>query len=334
MRNEKKAAKNSRPKMRVNHNVLNVFFTHSANGGIIDMYPPYAHINVPTIVRVTPITSDLISSFTSMRAFSKFSLRILSDSSFDNGGPVTPLRDEISASLLESFLRVVNLIVYNNPKTEIIAPELAKRFMSPRACPNVKLNRDKNINKNIDVLAPNTFKNKLLNFFIFHPFGSIPRCCSSLRMIRLIHADTEASPSWAKACFIPSSKPGSTRNAICLLPLPLISMVDIWLTPDYFEVVVKCMTGAYRKATPRTVGAVPRRLTKPLNEVTIMADMQSTQTHPEFTWRFFALARAELNGEIYRLSVDSTTEQEARRVLAPHFILSLAARLPVRGNHA
>ncbi|WP_176602260.1 host cell division inhibitor Icd-like protein [Serratia marcescens] len=65
-----------------------------------------------------------------------------------------------------------------------------------------------------------------------------------------------------------------------------------------------------------------------------MADMQSTQTHPEFTWRFFALARAELNGEIYRLSVDATTEQEARRVLAPHFILSLAARLPVRGNHA
>lgn len=165
-------------------------------------------------------------------------------------------------------------------------------------------------------------------------FGSIPRCCSSLRMIRLIHADTEASPSWAKACLIPSSKLGSTRNAICLLPLPLISMVDIWLTPDYFKMVIKCMTGAYQKATPRTVGAVSRRLTKPLSEVTIMADIQSTQTRPEFTWRFFALARAELDGEIYRLSVDATTEQDARRVLAPHFILSLAARLPVRGHHA
>ncbi|MGE6304300.1 host cell division inhibitor Icd-like protein [Serratia liquefaciens] len=66
-------------------------------------------------------------------------------------------------------------------------------------------------------------------------------------------------------------------------------------------------------------------------------------THPQgrnsltlnkFTWRFFALARADLDGEIYRLSVDATTEQEARRVLAPHFILSLAARLPVRGHHA
>ncbi|MFS7239314.1 host cell division inhibitor Icd-like protein [Serratia proteamaculans] len=62
-----------------------------------------------------------------------------------------------------------------------------------------------------------------------------------------------------------------------------------------------------------------------------MADIKSTQTRLEFTWRFFALARAELDGEIYRLSVDATTEQEARRVLAPYFILSLAARLPLQG---
>lgn len=31
-----------------------------------------------------------------------------------------------------------------------------------------------------------------------------------------------------------------------------------------------------------------------------------------------------------RLSVEAATESEARRILAPHFILSLAARLPVR----
>lgn len=30
-----------------------------------------------------------------------------------------------------------------------------------------------------------------------------------------------------------------------------------------------------------------------------------------------------------RLSVEAATEREARRILAPHFILSLAARLPV-----
>lgn len=81
-------------------------------------------------------------------------------------------------------------------------------------------------------------------------FGSMPRCCNSLRIIRFIHADTEASPSCARACLIPSSRFGSTRNAICLLPLALISMVDIWLTPDYFEMVIKCMTGAYQKQRP------------------------------------------------------------------------------------
>lgn len=59
----------------------------------------------------------------------------------------------------------------------------------------------------------------------------------------------------------------------------------------------------------------------------------NTFAHPKFTWRFFALARADLDGEIYRLTVDATTEHEARRVLAPYFILSFTARLPVLGVH-
>lgn len=162
------------------------------------------------------------------------------------------------------------------------------------------------------------------------PFGSIPRCCSSLRMMRLIQADTDASPSWAKACLIPSSKLGSTRNAICLLPLPLISMVDIWLTPDYFEVVSKCMTGEYQKATPRTVGPVPRRLTKPLSEVTIMAELQHTQTRPEFTWRFLGKYSASKDMRRIVVHIIATSEAEARSCL-PLWDLVFAARLPA--NH-
>ncbi|BEN51573.1 hypothetical protein SMKC057_36850 [Serratia marcescens] len=158
----------------------------------------------------------------------------------------------------------------------------------------------------------------------YQPFGSMPRCCSSLRMMRFIQADTDASPSWAKACLIPSSKPGSTRNAICLLPLPLISMVDIWLTPDYLEMVIKCMTGAYQKATPRTVGAVPRRLTKPLYEVTIMADIKSTQTRLEFTWRFLATTGARIT-VVY---TNACTESEAR-ANCPGWKLVFAARFPL-----
>ncbi|EJA5053003.1 hypothetical protein MU985_003456 [Salmonella enterica] len=100
------------------------------------------------------------------------------------------------------------------------------------------------------------------------PFGSMPRCCSSLRIIRFIQAETEASPSCANACFIPASNSGSTRNAICLLPFPLILMVDIWLTPNYLEMVIKCMTSAYQKATPRSVPALPRRLTTNVKHLT------------------------------------------------------------------
>lgn len=53
-----------------------------------------------------------------------------------------------------------------------------------------------------------------------------------------------------------------------------------------------------------------------------------TQTHPKFTWRFLALNRHDKKAKPCRLSVEAATEREARRILAPHFILSLAARLP------
>lgn len=67
---------------------------------------------------------------------------------------------------------------------------------------------------------------------------------------------------------------------------------------------------------------------KPLSEVTVMADNQSTQTRPKFTWRFLALNRHDKKARPCRLSVEAATEREARSILAPHFILSLAARLP------
>ncbi|EPJ9454262.1 host cell division inhibitor Icd-like protein [Pluralibacter gergoviae] len=89
-------------------------------------------------------------------------------------------------------------------------------------------------------------------------------------------------------------------------------------------------TANIEKTTPRTVGAVPGRLTKPLYEVTTMAGSQHTQTHPKFTWRFLALNRHDKKARPCRLSVEAATERDARRILAPHFILSLAARLPVR----
>ncbi|PVY82795.1 host cell division inhibitor Icd-like protein [Pantoea ananatis] len=60
-----------------------------------------------------------------------------------------------------------------------------------------------------------------------------------------------------------------------------------------------------------------------------MAKTHSTQTHPKFTWRFLAIDRADMAAKPCLLSVIAENEKDARRVLAPYFILSLAARLPV-----
>lgn len=60
-----------------------------------------------------------------------------------------------------------------------------------------------------------------------------------------------------------------------------------------------------------------------------MADSQSTQTRPKYQYRFLALYRADSAATPCRLSVEAYTEQEARQVLVPHFILSFAGRLPV-----
>ncbi|WP_442797337.1 host cell division inhibitor Icd-like protein [Pantoea vagans] len=84
-----------------------------------------------------------------------------------------------------------------------------------------------------------------------------------------------------------------------------------------------------KQRNPEVFAALTGSLTKPLSEVTNMAEQQHTQTHPKFTWRFLAIDRADMAAKPCLLSVVAETEKDARRVLAPHFILSLAARLPV-----
>lgn len=50
----------------------------------------------------------------------------------------------------------------------------------------------------------------------------------------------------------------------------------------------------------------------------------------KFQFRFMALLRSDSAAKPCRISIEATTEQEARRALAPLFILSLAARVPVQ----
>lgn len=69
---------------------------------------------------------------------------------------------------------------------------------------------------------------------------------------------------------------------------------------------------------------------KPLYEVTIMAELQHTQTRPEFTWRFLGKYSASKDMRRIVVHIIATSEAEARSCL-PLWDLVFAARLPA--NH-
>ncbi|EOF5211019.1 host cell division inhibitor Icd-like protein [Salmonella enterica] len=56
----------------------------------------------------------------------------------------------------------------------------------------------------------------------------------------------------------------------------------------------------------------------------------AAQTHPKYQYRFMALDRANRQAKPCKIIVEATSEHEARKVLAPHYILSLSAVLPVQ----
>ena len=168
---------------------------------------------------------------------------------------------------------------------------------------------------------------KIIIFFIAHPFGSMPRDCSSLRIIRFIQAASDSSPSCCWACSISSRNSGSSLNWNGGLPRLAFLCVDTSITPD---VMCLCVMTHYihvlQIATPRSAGTLPRRLTKPLKEVTIMADHQHTQTRPKFTWLFLAKPKSHPDCQpvIVRFSAD--TEDVARQAF-PGWSLTFAAKI-------
>lgn len=142
--------------------------------------------------------------------------------------------------------------------------------------------------------------------------GSIPRCCNSLRIIRLIQAASDSSPSCCWACSINSRNSGSSLNWNGGLPRLSFLCVDTSITPD---VMCLCVITHYihmmQIATPRSAGTLPRRLTKPLIGVTVMADQQHTQTHPKFTWLFLGTPKGHICSPIVLRTV-ADTEENAR----------------------
>ncbi len=182
------------------------------------------------------------------------------------------------------------------------------------------------IKKNATITISTT-SNQLFIFLIIHPFGSMPRCCNSLRMMRFIHAAKDSSPSWRCASSIKSRSSGSSRNWNGGLPRLSFLCVDTFSTLD---VVCLCVITHYmhmnEKATPRSGGTLPRRLTTTLIGVTVMAETQSTQTRPKFTFLFLAIHFA--GGKPTVLRIEADTEVEARSKIAPSdFTLIFAAQI-------
>lgn len=165
------------------------------------------------------------------------------------------------------------------------------------------------------------------SFVMCQPLGSMPRCCSSLRMMRLIQAASDSSPSCCCACSISSRSSGSNLNWNGGLPRLSFLCVDTLITPD---VMCLCVMTHYIQerqiATPRSAGTLPRRLTKPLYEVTVMAGSQHTQTRPEFTWLFLATPDHTPECTPVVLRFDADTEDKARAAF-PGWDLVFAAKI-------
>ena len=166
------------------------------------------------------------------------------------------------------------------------------------------------------------------------PFGSIPRRISSARanpfsqLPRLTPSRLAASFNCCRSSGVMRIwKVGDRPSPLGVLSLLIVDMyvrnLIVWVLLCTYVI-----TSYLQKATPRTVRAVPRRLTKPLIEVTVMADIQSTQTHPEFTWRFLAVSESHPQARAVVVYTNAPNEAKARSQIKG-CVLYFAARLPV-----
>ncbi len=179
----------------------------------------------------------------------------------------------------------------------------------------------------------------LLWYGKYQPLSSIPRDCSSFLIMRLIQADTDASPSCSNAVFIPNSSDGSTRKAICLFPLPDILMVDTWFTPDYIIIESQVYDKCIPKTMPRSASTLTGHLTTNDNtsiEVamskhnTPVTGRTSLTPNQSYRWLFLALNRSDYTAKPCRIAVTAPNENSARLMLVRDYMLIFAGRLPAQ----
>ena len=169
------------------------------------------------------------------------------------------------------------------------------------------------------------------------PLGSIPRCCNSLRSIRLIQVANEVSPSALAASS--SCALNSSGSRIWYGGDRFSNGVDMVITLNYYSyMVITIVLTITQKTTPRTVGAVTGRLTTN-DSRSIEVAMRNHTTHPQgrdshnlnkYIWRFIALSTAQPRV----IHIEATSEQEARQQSPAGCVMVFAARIRQGGVHA
>ncbi|WP_345894181.1 host cell division inhibitor Icd-like protein [Pectobacterium versatile] len=142
--------------------------------------------------------------------------------------------------------------------------------------------------------------------------GSLTETCSDLLFLLPVAITESPYIWWCSVCLIKNS-----------------NQVLTWCSPVNILVVFTLLELVSKTTKPGSALTLTGPLTTNVMETNAMAMPKCTQTHPKFTWRFLALNRHDKKAKPCRLSVEAATEREARLILAPHFILSFAARLPL-----
>lgn len=183
----------------------------------------------------------------------------------------------------------------------------------------------------------------------YQPFGSVPRDCNSFRIIRLIQAARDSSPSCCWASSINSLSSGSSLNWNGGLPLRSFLCVDTLATPIVMYICV--MTHYYhmiQKTMPRSGGTLAGHLTTTDSIIIEVAEMDHT-THPKgrhsvtqnsgadavsFVWIIAAVRRdcPTIKATIHHIA--AATEREARRTLAKDHVCFFAGRIRQGVSHA
>lgn len=163
--------------------------------------------------------------------------------------------------------------------------------------------------------------------FVVQPFASIPRLSSSRRNNLLIHPDRLSSPSSFIAIESRSYRSGSSLNCTANRSF-LLSLVDIvnLVCKITFQGDNVNQCHHVSKAKPGSAVTLTGPLTTTLSEVTIMADIQSTQTRTKFTFLFLATPDHTPECAPVVLRFDADTEASARGAF-PGWTLVFAAKI-------